>query len=174
MNNLYLKIMGQKDKESVLNFIKEMVMFGSQMDGIWYTDEENFESMLAKINDHSQAEFINYEQSFPVKHQYLLKRVEDHHLVGLVSIRPFLTKSLDESFGGNIGYSIRPTERRKGYGTEGLRLALVEFKKHNNLDSVMVCCNSDNLGSKKAIIKNGGYLIEVKHGIISKEKYLID
>ena len=95
-------------------------------------------------------------------------------MVGAVSIRPYLTRRLDEEFGGNVGYSIRPSERQKGYATEGLRLAVIKTKEYNPKDSVMVCCNRDNIGSRKAITNNGGRLIETWDGIIPAEKYLID
>ena len=38
----------------------------------------------------------------------------DNKIVGMISIRLKLNKAL-WNFGGNIGYSIRPSERRKGY-----------------------------------------------------------
>ena len=174
MDTLYLRQMELSDKEQVLDYIKEMVISGSNTDGIWYTDETSFEDMFAQIKKHGEIEFSGYEQKIPVKFQYLLLRETDHRIVGVVSIRPFLTRGLDESYGGNIGYSIRPTERRQGYAVEGLRLAILECKKINKHDAVMLCCNADNIGSKKAIIKNGGRLIAEKPGIIPQEKYLID
>ncbi len=173
MEKLSLKRLSLEDKTMVLDYIKEMVIYGSQMDGIWYEQEANFETMLAKIEEHSQTKFENYEQTVSVKFQYLLIRATDNHLVGMVSIRPFLTRKLDESYGGNIGYSIRPTERQKGYATEGLHLAIKECQRMNPSDAVMVCCNAENIVSKKAILKNGGRLVAEKSGIISKEKYLI-
>lgn len=94
-------------------------------------------------------------------------------LVELISIRPYLTKSLDETFGGNIGYSVRPSERRKGYATLGLKLAVEKCKGNNPNGKIIVCCYKDNTGSRKAIIKNGGKLIEEKQGIITRQKYLM-
>lgn len=34
-----------------------------------------------------------------------------------------------KQFGGNIGYGIRPTERRKGYNKMNLYLGLIEAKR---------------------------------------------
>jgi predicted acetyltransferase len=57
--------------------------------------------------------------------------------------------------GGNIGYNIRPTERLKGYGTMILRLTLLEAEKIG-LTRAMITCDSDNIGSRRIIEKNGG------------------
>ena len=57
----------------------------------------------------------------------------------------------------NIGDGIRPSERRKGYATEMLRLALIECKKIG-LQRVLMVCSTDNIGSAKSIINNGGVL----------------
>ena len=59
---------------------------------------------------------------------------------------------------GNIGYGVRPTERKKGYATQMLKYAL-EFCKEKHLKSVIVGCYKDNIASSKTIIKNGGILI---------------
>ena len=59
--------------------------------------------------------------------------------------------------GGHIGDGIRPSERRKGYATEMIRLALIECKKLG-LDRVLMVCERDNIGSAKSIMKNGGVL----------------
>jgi len=54
---------------------------------------------------------------------------------------------------GHIGYGVRPTERRKGYASEILRLALDECRRMG-MKKVMVGCHQDNIGSKKTIEKN--------------------
>ena len=59
--------------------------------------------------------------------------------------------------GGHIGDGIRPSERRKGYATEMVRLALLECKKLG-IRRVLMTCEKDNIGSAKSIIRNGGVL----------------
>ena len=174
MDTLHLKKMDIDDKEQVLDYIQELVMAGSNRDGLWYEDSESFEVMLENLDRHAQIPFTNYEQTDTPCIQYLLMRDIDNKMVGAVSIRPYLTKRLDETYGGNIGYSIRPSERRKGYATMGLKLAIDVCKAINPKDSIMVCCYKDNIGSRKTIIKNGGRLVEEKAGIIPHHKYLID
>ncbi len=75
--------------------------------------------------------------------------------IGQVSVRPELTTPYLITYGGHIGYSIRPSKRRCGYGTKLLSKAL-EIAKKNKLKRVLVTCDSDNIGSRKIIEKNGG------------------
>ena len=174
MDTLHLKRMDIDDKERVLDYVQELVVCGSKRDGLWYEDSESFEKMLENLDRHANIKFTSYEQTDTPCIQYLLIRDIDNKMVGAVSIRPYLTKRLDETFGGNIGYSIRPSERRKGYATIGLKLAIDICKSINPKDSIMVCCYKDNIGSKKTILKNGGRLVEERDGIIPHHKYLID
>ena len=80
--------------------------------------------------------------------------VVNDKIVGTVNIRHELNDYLI-NVGGHIGYSVRPTERRKGYATEILRLAL-EKCRELGIKKALVTCNSDNRGSEKVILKNGG------------------
>ena len=52
---------------------------------------------------------------------------------------------------------MRPGERRKGYATELVRLALIECKKLG-IHRVLMTCDKDNVGSAKSIVRNGGVL----------------
>ncbi|MCB2291539.1 GNAT family N-acetyltransferase [Clostridium sp. CS001] len=58
---------------------------------------------------------------------------------------------------GHIGYSIRPTERKKGYGTLMLRVAL-EKCRELNLSTVLITCDGLNVESAKVIQNNNGIL----------------
>lgn len=172
-DELYLKLIDIADKEKVLDYIREMVVAGSTINGVWYEEEDTYEEMLTQLKKHEEIKYRSYKQKKPNNYQYLILRKRDDRLVGMTSIRPFLTKRLDESYGGNIGYSVRPTERRKGYATEGLKLAIDVCKQYSDGQQVMVCCNKDNIGSVKSILYNGGVLIAEKKAIISEQKYII-
>ena len=76
--------------------------------------------------------------------------------VGAVNIRHYLNEGLLKS-GGHIGDGIRPSERRKGYATAMIGLALEECKKLG-INKVLMCCDKDNVGSAKSIQNNGGIL----------------
>ena len=77
-------------------------------------------------------------------------------VVGAINIRHYLNESLLLN-GGHIGDGVRPSERRKGYATEMIRLALIECKKMG-IDKVLMVCDKSNIASSKTIIKNGGIL----------------
>ena len=81
---------------------------------------------------------------------------ERNILLGAVNIRHYLIDFL-LLHGGHIGDGVRPSERRKGYATEMIRLALLECKKLG-IDKVLIICDKDNIGSMKSIVKNGGVL----------------
>lgn len=173
MCELYLKKIGIEDKERVIEYIKELVIYGSNRDGLWYEESESYEVMLENLKKHENFQFEKFDQEDTPCIQFLLIRSEDDKMVGAVSVRPYLTKRLDESYGGNIGYSVRPTERKKGYASVGLKLAIEKCKEINPEGKIIVCCYKDNVGSRKTIVKNGGKLIKEKVGIITHQKYEI-
>ena len=173
MDCLYLKLISIEDEKRVLDCIRELVANGSNTDGIWYDDSESFEEMIRKLKKCEHDNF-DFEAETPIHYQYLLIRKHDEKLVGMFSIRPFLTQRLISDGGLNIGYSIRPTERKKGYATAGLALAIKECKKLNpNIQEALLGCSKDNIGSRKAITNNGGKLVEEYPAIITKQKYSI-
>ena len=81
--------------------------------------------------------------------------VDGEEYIGQVSIRPELCTSYLITYGGHIGYSIRPTRRRQGYGTKMLTLTLAESRALG-LSRLLVTCDSDNVGSRRIIESNGG------------------
>lgn len=76
-----------------------------------------------------------------------------------VRVRLQLTEAL-MARGGHIGYDVRPSMRRRGIGTELLRLALLEARARG-IARVLITCDEDNLGSRKVIEHNGGVLAEL-------------
>lgn len=92
--------------------------------------------------------------------------------VGAVTVRHYLTERLLNA--GLIGDGIRPSERRKGYGSAMVGLALLEAKKLG-INKVLMCCDKRNIASAKTIMNNGGVLEnEVEVNGIIKQRYWID
>ena len=77
-------------------------------------------------------------------------------ILGLIKLRRKVNEALLIE-GGHIGYGVRPSERRKGYGTAMLGLVLDEARALE-LNRVMLTCDADNIGSAKIIERNGGKL----------------
>lgn len=90
-----------------------------------------------------------------VPHTFL---VADIHgvFVGTVSLRHTLNDRLRQ-YGGHIGYTVLPDQRRHGYGTEILRQGLA-LAHTIGIDRVLVTCDDTNVGSIKAIEACGGQL----------------
>lgn len=82
--------------------------------------------------------------------------VRDATILGFSKLRHYLTPEL-ERHGGHIGYYIRPSERRQGYGSLLLALTL-EKARGLGLRRVLVTCDTDNVGSVGVIQRNGGKL----------------
>lgn len=80
--------------------------------------------------------------------------VADRRVVAHSGIRHRLNELLERE-GGHIGYDVRPSERRKGYGTLILKLTL-ERARAMGLGRVLLTCDTDNTASARIIEKNGG------------------
>ena len=113
-------------------------------------DYRNFEKYIESL------EVKKSEDGFVPDSTYFALDIERNIFVGAVNIRHYLNESLLLN-GGHIGDGVRPSERRKGYATEMIRLALEECKKIG-IDRVLMVCYKDNIGSAKSIKNNGGIL----------------
>lgn len=115
---------------------------------------KDFDEWLRKVQNDLSEE--NVEDNRIPATVYLTIRKSDNKIVGNIQIRHKLNEKL-LLYGGHIGDSIRPSERRKGYATEQIRLALKKCKDLG-IDNVLMDCDKTNIGSAKSIINNGGIL----------------
>lgn len=106
------------------------------------------------INNYKYRETVP-ENLVPAR-QYLLLRISDQKIVGMLNFRLALNDYLSK-YGGHIGYSVAPSERRKGYAEKMLALAL-EKALAFGLKKVLITCNDQNIASARTIEKNQGVL----------------
>jgi len=127
----------------------------------WLAAEQNFSPYAIRKNDY--RDFDNYLANLEVKEDtenlvqdsvWFLLDEERSRFLGAVNIRHRLAPCVAHT-GGHIGDGIRPSERRKGYATLMIGLAL-EKCRELGMKKVLMTCDTDNIGSAKSIIKNGG------------------
>ncbi len=174
METISLRKLNMTDEKAFTEYLKELVVSSGVVKGVALLDGLSFVDLLAYYKRAENIPFVDYNQEeFPF-YQYILVRSSDNKIVGAVNVRPFLNKQLNENFEGNIGYSVNPSERGKGYGKKALSLAIEEFKKLNPNDKIIICCYRENIASRKIIESFGGKLIEDCEGILTPQKYEID
>ena len=159
MEKFYLEIPSLERKNQIIDYVNEFALYNSETNGMGslrkilegYTFEQALE-MCLRMQDEEYAKKLGRCQS----KTFLLIRENDDRIIGAINVRWNLPESMKQ-FGGNIGYGIRPTERRKGYNKINLYLGLIEAQKLG-LDRVMLDCDVNNLGSVKTMQALGGKL----------------
>jgi predicted acetyltransferase len=105
-------------------------------------------------NERSHARGENQPEGYVPQSEFWL--VDGGEYIGHLSLRHKLNEQLT-AVGGHIGYSIRPSKRRKGYGNKILELGLLKAKELG-IERALLTCDATNAGSRKIIEKNGGVL----------------
>lgn len=112
---------------------------------------KDFAAYIRKLAKMSAV--VDLQPGFVPMTTYWMVRL-DRTILGASTLRHHLTPSL-ENHGGHIGYIIRPSQRRQGFG--GLLLALtLEKAQALGIKRVRITCDTDNIGSARIIEKNGG------------------
>lgn len=143
-------------KNQIIEMLKEWKEYNDTHDAntspwaIFKNDYSDFEYYLNNL------EITTPKMGFVPDSTFFCLDEERNVMVGAVNIRHDLNDYLLK-YGGHIGDGIRPSERRKGYATQMIGLALEECKKLG-IDRGLLVCDKDNIGSAKSIVNNGGVL----------------
>lgn len=88
----------------------------------------------------------------------LVLRKSDRKMVGCMQVHNVLTQRMKD-YTGHVGYSVRPSERGKGYAKRMLAKA-IDFLGTFGFEEIFVSCIPENEASKTVILANGGEFIE--------------
>ena len=147
-------------KNSAEGFKQEFYNCGEQViNGSALLDQMEYDEWLENTRRNNSPETVRSD--WVVADTFFAVRKNDGRLIGTVDIRHNIDNGFLSKYGGHIGYAVRPSERRRGYATQILKMALAHAKSIG-LTRVMLGCYSDNLASIKTIEKCGGVLTETK------------
>lgn len=91
----------------------------------------------------------------------------------MIDIRHYLNEYLTQ-VGGNIGYSVRKTERNKGYAKQMLKLALGKCRDLK-MKKVLITCDEDNIASEKVILSANAKFEDIRSADgENKKRFWID
>ena len=93
--------------------------------------------------------------------QFVYVREADRRIIGMIQVRHEFNEYL-EKYAGHIGYSVHPSERKKGYASEMLK-SILPYCKKLGIERVLVTCDADNEASRRTIVKNGGVYEKTVH-----------
>lgn len=153
MNDFILIRPTSECASQIIEYRQEFLDAGDSMDGTGplrrFENPEEYIKICAEYEDTTTVP----SHLVPAT-QFFFIRKSDNKLVGMIQIRHRFNDYL-EKYAGHIGYSVRPSERRKGYAKEMLRMTL-PFCREIGIDKVMITCVDGNIGSEKTILANGG------------------
>lgn len=140
-------------EEEIESFRLEMLLAGSSMDGTGRLRHKRHAADWLAFNECFENE-ETVPDYFVRSDQFIYARPTDQTIVGMIQLRYELNTAL-RHYGGHIGYSIRPSERQKGYAKKMLA-ACLEVCRESGLEDVLITCKTDNEASRRTILANGG------------------
>ena len=174
MEYLVLKKVATEYGEDIFSYKNEFIYNNESMDGTGFLRNANSPQEYIEKSLLNETEEVDGRKVTST--QLLAIRKSDNHIVGMIQIRHFLNDYLLQ-YGGHIGYSVRKSERNKGYAKEELRQALIYCKDRLHINRVLLTCDNDNFASKKTILSQGGekeneVFLKAENCVI--ERYWID
>lgn len=146
--------------EQISAYRQECLDAGSSMDGCGALRRTENPAEFIKMSLEGENPETLRPDHVPAT-QFLFLRKRDNRLVGMLQVRHYFNDYL-EKYAGHIGYSVRPSERRKGYAKEMLKTAL-PFCREIGIEKALIVCIDGNIGSEKTILANGGVYESTVH-----------
>ena len=142
----------EERKEQAVEFRKEFfdhgefVINGSEL----FDKTDDYTEWCRTIDANTKEETVNPD--WVITDTFFAVDDQDR-IVGIIDLRHTLNDFLKDL--GNCGYSVRPSERRKGIATEMLR-QLLDVAKKAGMKELHLSVEKNNEPSIKTIIRNGG------------------
>ena len=164
---LYFKPANFEDLDAEYEYVKEMPIDENGLTNEFHgISKEDFEKIaLPKMINWSKG--IDLPEGFVPETFFFLWNQEScsdgsvtKEIVGLFRVRHHLIPALRDG-AGHIGYQIKKEYRGKGFGTEGLRLTIIEAKKilaQYDETELYLRCNITNPASLSCMLKNGAVI----------------
>lgn len=139
-------------KEQAIDFRQEffdhdeMIINGSEL----LDKTDDYDEWLKAVTANTKMETVN--PNWVVTDTFFAVD-ETNRMIGIIDLRHTLNDFLKDL--GNCGYSVRPSERRKGYATEMLR-QLTKIATNVGMNELHLSVERDNEPSVRTIKYNGG------------------
>lgn len=141
-------------KNIVLEFKEKIIEAGERFCGVSGLEKLDFDEWLER-NELIENKLTCPNGIVPAM-QYIYIDDDESKVIGMINLRLELNDFLMK-FGGHIGYSIVPDERRKGFAKAMLKEGL-KFYKNHGYEKVLITCDSNNIASARTIEACGGIL----------------
>ncbi len=140
--------------DAYLDMCREEIADDDRLSGVLPTTLDEVASILQRWQE---QERIGDESTGGVRQSTYWLVSNGSRVLGSSTLRRSLPPA-SERTAGHIDYGIRPSERRKGYGTALLALTLAKAREAGMREAV-VTCRRGNTASARVIERNGGVLL---------------
>lgn len=152
-NDIYLArpVLGLKEK--ALEYRREHFQHGEKIicGSELFDKTESYEEWLSAVTRNTDPKTVS--ENWVVTDTFFALRKSDGRMIGMIDLRHTLNEFLKNL--GNCGYSVRPSERRKGYAAKMLN-QLLQVAKEAGMKELHISVEKENTASVKVIRKNGG------------------
>lgn len=140
-------------KEKALAYREEHFAAGEKViNGSELLDQiDSYEQWLEQVSENTNPQTVS--ATWVLTDTFFAVRETDQKIIGIIDLRHTLNDFLKDF--GNCGYSVAPTERKKGYATEMLRLLLLHAADCG-MEKLHLSVEKSNEASIRTIVKNGG------------------